>query len=267
MLKKRISSIVIGSALVILMVPALAMAADNTCGAEKGPSKVRSVEKVYRISKDGCEMATPEIQCETHCMSSTQSMGSCRNDHCAQAARSMCMNSGLACSPMMQGGARCMVESCGGPCGGTTRIQEILTSDEELKLTDEQRDRLREIDYAVSLAMLDLKTALAKEQLNLQKLIEDEAGLEEIAQQLKKVGTADYNLKIKNISSEREAMAVLTKEQQKILKAHKPPQILTWVGIDRPSCPNEIEVNVEKQDTPGEQRVIIIKDADDDADD
>ncbi len=262
MTRNRISLIVIG--FILMMVPFIAFAAHTACGSPEDAAQRKSVEKVCVVSKDDCKMAAPASSDK---MPGCETMGSCRRG--MQLCKRICTQTGPMHRQMLIGGAGAMMESCEGPHGGGSCIQDILAMDKELALTDAQKYQLGEISHAVTLAMLDLETTLAKEQITLEKLLGDEAGLEEVAKQLENVKDAEYDLKLKEITSKREAMEILTKEQKETLKAHvhRTLQTLELMGIDESSCPGQMEVEVQEGGKPGERKVIIIREPDKEDDD
>ncbi|MBI4720382.1 MAG: hypothetical protein HY770_03995 [Chitinivibrionia bacterium] len=244
----------------LTLVPVLAFAGRTVkCTSQDESLKEKAVKKVCVVSKDGC-MTTAHL--DTDMMLPPEAAGSSCCGHCMQTGRHICVNAAPMKRMMFIGDHGCAADMCGGPHGGGSCIEGILAMEDELTLSDEQKHQLREIKHGVALAMLDLEAALAKERLTLEKLLGDEAAIEEIARQLESVSGAECKLKLKKISSEREAMSVLSKDQQAAIKAHKPPQNFKWTSADDPSCLKEIEVNVEEGDRPGERKVIIIKNPD-----
>jgi Spy/CpxP family protein refolding chaperone len=95
----------------------------------------------------------------------------------------------------------------------------LLIHADVLGLTEDQKEELRDLEYAAHEKLIDLKAALQKERLELRKLMnEDELNAEAIKRQLDAVFGAEADVKYVTILTVIKARKLLTEGQRTLLE-------------------------------------------------
>lgn len=99
-----------------------------------------------------------------------------------------------------------------GPPGNEPPLEKIR---DELELTEEQIDQMRELKYEHRLAAIDLRAELGKEKLEMEQLMTaDDFDRDAIYKQAEKVAELEKQLNLMRIESKLDAMEILTAEQR-----------------------------------------------------
>jgi Spy/CpxP family protein refolding chaperone len=261
-------------ALIMTLSPIAVFAAPETQPKETKEKKIEKVEKIIHISEDGTGCIAPSPHgVKAACENTGGCSGgcSCQGGHAGNIHGNMLQ-------PMLMAGHH----------GSGHDMHGMLAMAHAMDLTDAQKDRIEDIQHATKLAMLDLEAALSKEKLNLNKMIHDDADLTAIKKHLKALMEAQYELKLRAITSQRDLWDVFSDEQKENFKSQGSMHEFKWIGtdcsthlekcgtadacmsiekcisIDDASCgEKEIKVMIEEGGKPCEKKVIIIEEDED----
>lgn len=124
-------------------------------------------------------------------------------------------------------------------------IETFLKHAQALDLSGEQVEKLKKLAYDTKMEMIDMKAALAKAKLKLNKMIHsDNPSLSAIKRQLDVVAKARVSMEYKKISSMLAAKGLLTKEQREKLKQSMHSTLLE---------PEEGDINVSVEVVGGDE--------------
>ena len=99
-------------------------------------------------------------------------------------------------------------------------IQHVLKFKQAMAITDDQENKLQNINTAYKKTKIKMKAEVELANLDLHELLRnDQANLSDIESKLKNVHELKANLYMASIKARREAKAVLTDEQRKRMKA------------------------------------------------
>ena len=144
----------------------------------------------------------------------------------AVAAQPGMMGKGDCDGPMMgpgghRGGERCEMGHCGMMKRGGKHgdmVGRLLRLADELKLSDSQRDKLRDMVTAFRLQRIDARAALKKAQVRLRALMRDDAPERQVMRAIDEVAGLRADLQKMRYRHRQQALGVLTDDQREKLK-------------------------------------------------
>jgi len=123
----------------------------------------------------------------------------------------------MAFSP--QGGGHRFPGNQRGPGGNMRREIPLEKMAEELEITDEQLETIREIRFEHQETMIDKRAELEKAKLEMEKLMVDEDfDRDKIYSQAEKIDEIESEIKLAGIDAKLRGMEILTDEQREQLK-------------------------------------------------